>query len=53
MSSLFLIDRSPGVSGATAAGGGREHATKEGGQDLRSDGQKPRRQINPGRVPGG
>lgn len=48
-----LIGGPRGVSGSAAAGGGREHAAEEGGQDLRSNGQKPRRQADPGGVPRG
>ncbi|KAJ8877596.1 hypothetical protein PR048_022051 [Dryococelus australis] len=32
---------------------GREHASEEGGQNLRPDGQEPRRQADAGRVSGG
>ena len=39
--------------GSTAAGGRREHAAEKGGQDLRSNGQEPRRQADPGGVSGG
>ena len=39
--------------GPAAAGGRREHAAEKGGQDLRSNGQEPRRQADPGGVSGG
>lgn len=42
-----------GVAGSAAGGRGREHAAEEGGQDLRPDGQEPRRPPDPGGVPGG
>lgn len=42
-----------GVAGSAAGSRGWEHAAEEGGQDLRPDGQEPRRPPDPGGVPGG
>lgn len=45
-----VITNSTFCPGSAAAGGGREHAAEEGGQDLRPDGQEPRRPTDPGGV---
>ena len=41
------------VSGPAAASRGREYPAEEGRQNLRSDGQEPRRQAHTRGIPGG
>lgn len=41
------------VPGTATASRGREHPAEEGRQNLRSDGQKPRRQAHARGIPGG
>lgn len=50
---FLLIHNTRQHAGPTTAGRGREHTAEASGQDLRSDGQEPRRSADAGGVPRG